>query len=363
MKRKQLLATLLAAAFAVTAVGCGGEETSSSSSVASTSSGGTSSTSSETAEEAPEIAGGGPVVTHVDGYPSRNIQVIHAFGPGDPTESYLRQMLAYIEKDLGFEYKFTVVNKEGGSGLIGWTAIATAEPDGYTLGYLPSPMLQNPVTMGDECEYTKDSFDFIGNMVTDPGCIAVAADSPYQTLQEMVTDAQDPNVTISIGTTGLTTSEARAVTQIQKATGATFRVIPYNSPAEATASVRGGHIDAFCMNVSDAYTEISEGSVRLLAVGTEERASKFPDVPTYQECGYDVIQYSMRAFGGPKGIPEDILQMLRQSYARAQADPEVQAYADNLGMFVDPKSPQQIQEAWDALDADMRALWETDPWQ
>ena len=115
------------------------------------------------------------------------------------------------------------------------------------------------------------------------------------------------------------------------------------------------------MNVSDAYTEITEGSVRLLAVGTEERASKFPDVPTYQECGYDVIQYSMRAFGGPKGIPEDILQMLRQSYARAQADPEVQAYADNLGMFVDPKSPQQIQEAWDALDADMRALWETDP--
>ena len=100
-----------------------------------------------------------------------------------------------------------------------------------------------------------------------------------------------------------------------------------------------------------------------LAVGTEERSAFLPDVPTYQECGYDVVQYSMRAFGGPKGIPEDILQMLRQSYARAQADPEVQAYADNLGMFVDPKSPQQIQEAWDALDADMRALWETDPWQ
>ena len=363
MKRKQLLATLLAAAFAVTAVGCGGGETSSSSSAASTSSGSTSSTSSEAAEEAPEIAGGGPIVTHVDGYPSRNIQVIHAFGPGDPTESYLRQVLAFMEKDLDFDYKFNVINQEGGSGLIGWTAIATADPDGYTLGYLPSPLLQNPIVMGDECQYTKDSFDFIGNMVTDPGVIAVGPNSQYTTLQEMVEAAKDPSIAVSIATTGLTTSEARAVTQIKNLTGADFQVVPFNSVGEISSAVRGGHVDALCMNVADINSELENGDLVALAVGTEERSAFLPDVPTYQECGYDVVQYSMRAFGGPKGIPEDILQMLRQSYARAQADPEVQAYADNLGMFVDPKSPQQIQEAWDALDADMRALWETDPWQ
>ena len=357
---KRIAAALLAAVFCAAAVGCSGEEPSSSSSTASTAS---ASSSAAAEEEAPEIAGGGPIVTHVDGYPSRNIQVIHAFGPGDPTESYLRQVLAFMEKDLDFDYKFNVINQEGGSGLIGWTAIATADPDGYTLGYLPSPLLQNPIVMGDECQYTKDSFDFIGNMVTDPGVIAVGPNSQYTTLQEMVEAAKDPSIAVSIATTGLTTSEARAVTQIKNLTGADFQVVPFNSVGEISSAVRGGHVDALCMNVADINSELENGDLAALAVGTEERSAFLPDVPTYQECGYDVVQYSMRAFGGPKGIPEDILQMLRQSYARAQEDPEVQAFAENMNLPVDPRSPQEIQEAWDALDADMRALWETDPWQ
>ena len=124
-------------------------------------------------------------------YPRRAVQLIVAFPAGGSTDVGARILAAAAEKDLG--QPITVVNKGGAGGQLGFTEIARARPDGYTLGFLNLPGL-NTIILDPErkAAFNIDSFIPIVNQVLDPGLIWVKGDSPYKTLADLIDAAPAP---------------------------------------------------------------------------------------------------------------------------------------------------------------------------
>jgi tripartite-type tricarboxylate transporter receptor subunit TctC len=296
-----------------------------------------------------------------DDYPNKEITYIYPFGTGSMQDVYIRVLAEKIKEKEGWKNSIVVQQKEGASGDIGWTAFTESDPDGYTIGFAPTAMLITAI--GEGRPYTADNLEFIFNMMTDPGCIAVAADSEYNSLSDLLTAAKEKPGTISIGVTSTTGSEGLAVLQLEAASGAVFNVVPFDGEPEVLTAVAGGHCDALCLNVGDCTTFVQDGSVKLLATGDTERSAFEPDVPTYQESGYDVVQANSRAIAAPKGTDTAIIQYLSDCFMAAAQDPDVIAQMSELNVPYDAMDYKTCQENFDGYYQEYLALWDSEPWK
>ena len=162
MSKKVLKAVALsmAAALALSLAACGGSS-SSSSAAASSSAAGSEAASGDASTGLPE------------GYPTQDITYINAFAAGSSYDVYFRLLAEKVRKMEGWEHSIVVEYKEGASGDVGWTALAQAEPDGYTIGFFPTAALIDGVSSGRP--YSTEGVDNVMGMMADPGVIGVAA--------------------------------------------------------------------------------------------------------------------------------------------------------------------------------------------
>lgn len=243
-------------------------------------------------------------------YPRRAVQLVVAFPAGGSTDVGARILAGLAEKDFG--QPITVVNKGGAGGQIGFTEIARARPDGYTLGFLNLPGM-NTITLDPErkAAFTVDSFIPVVNQVLDPGLIWVKGDSPYKTLAELVDAAKKNPGKISACTTGILSDDHLAILMVQEATGAEFRIVHFDGGAQQITGVLGGHVDVAFDNVGGVFKRVLSGEVRGLAVTDVERSKFLPQVPCTKELGLaTVISNSTRGVGAPKGTPADICKVV-----------------------------------------------------
>src|SRR6478752_8343312 len=151
-------------------------------------------------------------------YPEQPINMIIAYAPGGGTDIAARVMIPFIEKYLGEGAKINVINRPGASGDIGFTAIATATPDGYTIGFINTPpVLTTPIER--KAAYTWQSYDLLGNIVDDPGTFCVHSDSPYKNLAELAAYAKANPGIVSVGSTGVGSDDHLAMLKFQKSAG------------------------------------------------------------------------------------------------------------------------------------------------
>lgn len=293
-------------------------------------------------------------------YPARQLIYSYAFGAGSPQDAYIRTLFSIIQKNEGWNNNMVVQYNEGASGRIGWTSLVNADKDGYTIGFTPTAMLI-PAN-SEDVEFQIEKFDMIFNMMSDPGVVGVAADSEFETLEDLMNAAKDNPGTISIGVTSTIGQEGLTVTLLERASGAQFNVTPFNSEPDVLAGVQGGHVDAFCLNVSDATTFVENGAVKFLATGDTERSEFYPEIPTYQEAGYDVTQVNMRAISAPEGTDPLVLEYLENCLLKAASDPEAVEKAEELQIPVDTLGANEVTKRFEELDAMYKELWETDPW-
>ena len=344
MKKKSIIAVITVIAMCFLMVACG-----------------KSTVSNVPSDEAPE-ATKRPEGVPAD-YPNKNIEVIYPFGPGSLNEVYFRLLAAEVEKNEGFKNKFVISFKEGGGGQIGWSTIAKAPNDGYTIGFVQSALLALPISKG-VTSFGVDKYSYIFNMMTDPAAIGVLPDSEFNSLTELVDYAKANPEQVSIAVNSLNGSESMALSQIANAAGgAKFNLLAYESEAEAIAAVRGGHVDAFCLQIGDAATEIDSGAVKIIATGDNERSAFLPDVPTFQEQGYDVVSANMRAVGGPVGMPEPIRQYLEDCFIKAAQNPEIAKKALELKMPIQILTGAELKTAWEERVKGLEELWKTNPWE
>lgn len=295
------------------------------------------------------------------GFPAgKNIEIIVGFAAGSATDLNARMLATYLEDELGTSV--TIANREGGGGEIGWTALANAKADGYTMGVINSPAFQLPIQNPDTCKFTIDSFIPVGNMVTDPGVILVGADSPINNIEDLVAAAKANPGGVTVSVTGMNTSEARAINTLAKTFDVQFQLIPYDGSTEGINALIGNHVQVSCQNVGDILPQLAQGNVKAIAVGSKERSDLLPDVPTYGEQGLDFNQFSMRTFCVPAGTDPEIVAVLEAGIAAVMENPDFVKQAEEANVLLDYQDSASMIQVYKDLDAQWRAEWEVTPW-
>lgn len=265
----------------------------------------------------------GSSVAHAE-YPEKPITMIVPWTAGGSTDQTARVLAKAAEAGLG--QPIVILNQPGASTTIGMAALAAAKPDGYTIGTLSSTgylvALQGRQLSFDPI----NAFSYISYYGDNVIGIAVKADAPWKTLQDLIEDGKKRPGAIKYGTAGVGTTQHLTTEAIQFGSKAKFVHVPQQGSAASMPALLGGHVD-FVTETSVWAPFIEDKSVRLLAVTTPKRAAPYPDVPTLNELGYKSLR-SVQAIIAPAGLPEPIRAKLESAFRKALTD---KAFQDTMG--------------------------------
>jgi tripartite-type tricarboxylate transporter receptor subunit TctC len=249
-------------------------------------------------------------------YPVRAVRVIVPSAPGGGTDIIGRVLAQHFSGVFG--QPFVVENKAGAGNMIGIEAAARSAPDGYTLLFVPSPLVLNSVL------YKKVSYDPVRDFApitlaaTAPNVLLVGPSVPARTLSEFIALAKQKPGALNYGSAGIGTLPHISMELFKSMTGTELQHVPYKGTTPGVADLMGGQIAAMFANAITARPLVDAGRVRALAVSGPARAAAFPGVPTVAEAGvpsYESVQwYGLLA---PAGTPAQIVARLHAEAVKA----------------------------------------------
>ena len=288
-------------------------------------------------------------------YPSRTIETQVGYAAGGASDIIARVVAEYLTTELGGSV--IVENYAGAGGEIAYTGVATAEKDGYTLGYINAPATMS-IALSREVNYTMDDFAFIGNVIYHENLIVVSPDGPYKTIQDLFDAAKANPGTISIGNSGAYADDHLASLKMQHETGLTFNDTMFQGTAPSLVALMGNHIDAVVCNVADAVQKSSDGQIVVLATMGSERNPHFPDAPTLKELGYDVVMGNYTTLVAPAGTPDDVLDKLRTALEKVcNSDEYIQAAGVDAGLPIQYFNAEEIEKIYKNANEELIKLW------
>lgn len=256
-------------------------------------------------------------------FPDRPVQLIVPWAAGGGMDAVMRIFANGLEAEL--KQPVNVINRTGGGGITGHTAIATAAPDGYTIGGAsPEISFYKSLGLGD---LTPESMDLFSRVSLIPAGITVKVDSPYKTAADYLKAAKEnPKGAMLASGTGVGGSWHIASGGILKAAGIApdaVRWVPSNGGAPALQDLVAGGITAFTGSPIEAKAMLDAGRVRTILLMTNERHPNFPDVPSAKEIGLDWTYENWFALAAPKGIPADRRKILFDAAQRTMQREDV----------------------------------------
>ncbi len=272
-----------------------------------------------------------PVSSALAAWPERPVTVIVPFAAGGGTDATARILASLLEKELG--QPFNVVNRPGGSGVVGHTATAQARPDGYTIGIATTELNSyKPLGLAD---LAPGSFTPIALYNFDPAAVHVPADSKYKTLADLL-DALKKGETVRISTGGPLGGSWHTgfglLLVSQKIDPMKVTFVPSNGAAPGLQEMVAGGVDATASSLPEAKSLIDAGKVRSLGVVGPVRLAAFPDVPTTKEAvGTEVMGGAWRAVLAPKGIPNDVRDRLVAAMQKVVATEDFKKFMNDRG--------------------------------
>lgn len=268
-------------------------------------------------------------------YPNRPISLIVPWGAGGGTDATARIVGALLERDLG--QPVNVINRTGGSGVVGHSAIATAPPDGYTIGMITveiSMMHWQGLT-----ELTPASYTPLALMNEDPPGVQVSATSPYKTIKELAEAIKtSPHGKFKASGTGQGGIWHLALVGWLQAMGLKadhVAWVPSNGAAPAMQDLAAGGIDIVTCSVPEGRSMIDAGKARSLAIMAPARNPLFPNVPTLkEELGIDYSVGAWRGIAGPKNLPADIAAKLTAALKKVNTSKDFIDFMNGRGFGI-----------------------------
>ncbi|MGI9420060.1 MAG: tripartite tricarboxylate transporter substrate binding protein [Geminicoccaceae bacterium] len=254
-------------------------------------------------------------------YPERPVTIIVPWGAGGGTDTIIRIFAVGFEEAMG--QPINVVNRTGGSGVVGHSAITTAAPDGYTLGACTSEITYFQ-TIG-LADITPESFDLVSRLAIIPAGVTVAADSPHNSVEDVIAAAKESEMTSS--GSGIGGPWHMAVAGMMKASGASpdvVKFVPSKGGAPALQDLVSGGISMFTGSPIEARALADAGEVKVLAVMSDERSPAFPDVPTLKESGVDWSLANWFSLCAPKELPDEVKAKIEEAAEAAHGSGDVQ---------------------------------------
>jgi tripartite-type tricarboxylate transporter receptor subunit TctC len=250
-------------------------------------------------------------------FPAKEVQIVIPYAAGGATDLVFRALAASSQKYLG--KAVVVVNKPGGAGAVGFTDVAQAKPDGYTLVTAITPLTILPHQV--KTAFTYQNFEPIINVVQDPAMFQVRADAPWKTLQEFLEYARKNPGMITVGNSGAGGGVHLIALAFEKAAGVKFNHIPFAGGGPSVTALLGGHVNAVSVSPPEGIAHVKAGKLRIIALFSESRMPDFPNVATVREQGVDFAMGQWRGLAAPKGTPPEVVKVLHDAFKKGMEDP------------------------------------------
>jgi tripartite-type tricarboxylate transporter receptor subunit TctC len=264
-------------------------------------------------------------------YPERPITLIVPWGAGGGTDAVARFFGAMLEKDLG--QPVNVVNRTGGNGVVGHSAIAQAAPDGYTMGLITVEIAM--MHWQGLTELTPASYIPLALVNADPAGFQVRADSPYKTVKDVIDAAKaSPGKlkTSGTGQGGIWHLAIAGLLADMKLDPALMPWVPSNGAAPGLQDLVAGGVDVVPCSIPEARSLIDAGKVRSLAIFDTKAPALYPNLPTIKAAtGSDWTTAAWRGFALPKGTPKDVETRLVAAIKKAYDSKEYQDFLTQRG--------------------------------
>jgi tripartite-type tricarboxylate transporter receptor subunit TctC len=263
-------------------------------------------------------------------YPAKPVSVIVPMSPGGGTDMVGRAFAEALKKQLG--QSFVVENVAGAGSAIGTTKLHGSKADGYTLGivggFLVSTSLQGAA------KFPATDLTHIARLSQETFVLAVLADSPWKTVADFAEASKKEPGKITLGTAGSGAMTHLAAEALSQKTGAKFNLIHFAGGAKEITAVLGGHVSGGVFSQVEVLPHSGAGGkLRVLAVFSDKRTDKLPDIPTLKEQGIQGVPPGpWQGLAGPKGMPEPVKKALVEAAAKASEDRDWQDFLGKNGL-------------------------------
>lgn len=286
-------------------------------------------------------------------WPERPVTLIVPWAAGGGTDATARIIASLLQKELG--QPVVVVNRSGGNGVVGHQAIASAQPDGYTLGMLTveiSMMHHQGLTKLTPQDYTP-----LALMNVDSAAITVSAASPYKNMDDLMKAIRaNPGKLKASGTGqgGIWHLAIAGMLSDMKLDPSAVPFVPSNGAAPAMLELAAGGIDIVPAALAEARSLIEAGRARPLAVMSDSPSTLFPAVPTLKAAtGSDWKVGVWRGIAGPKGLPAEVQTKMQAALKKVNQSKEYKDFMALRGFGIDYANGSDFGKFMDQGDVDM----------
>ena len=274
-------------------------------------------------------------------YPERTIKIVVPFAPGGGTDVVARTLAQAMARDLGVSV--IIENKPGAGAIIGTQAVATSDPDGYTL---LMGTVANAVNSSLQAKLPYDhdrDLAPVALIARSFNIVVVNPQSPYHSIADLIAAARAEPDKLSYGTFGTGTSAHLAGELFKHMARVNLTTVPYKGAAPAITDLIGGQIHVIFTTVASAASLIEGGQLRALAVTSAKRSPAFPQLPTVSESG--LPGYDAEAWYGlfaPAKTPSEIVARLNRSAAMAVDAESFKKLSVNEGFVLVAAPPSEF---------------------
>ena len=289
------------------------------------------------------------------GYPSRPITLIVPWGAGGGTDATARIIGSLLEKELG--QPVNVVNRTGGSGVVGHAAIAAAAPDGYTIGLATVEICM--MHWQGLTELTGASYTPLALVNADPAGVQVRSDAPYKTINDLLAAIKsNPGKLKASGTGqgGIWHLALAGLLRDQKIDPAAVPWVPSNGAAPGLQDMVAGGVDIAPVSLPEARSLIDAGKVKSLVIMNDKPSALYPNVPTLKAAtGSDWTMAAWRGMVAPKGIPPEARDKLVAALQKIATGKDYSEFMTSRGFGVVYAGPDDFAKFMAKSDSELGA--------
>ncbi|WP_267359464.1 MULTISPECIES: tripartite tricarboxylate transporter substrate binding protein [unclassified Methylobacterium] len=290
-------------------------------------------------------------------FPAREVTFIVPWNAGGSNDILARGLQPLL-KERGIT--MIVENQPGATGTIGMRRVATANPDGYTLGMGTSSTLAYMAE--GKTPLKSNQFTHIARVSIDPLMLLVPGSSPHQTLDDFLAHMKKNPGSVSIGTPGNYNLNHIFASMTARAAGVAYINAPYTGGAKVITDLAGGQIQAAVLKPAESLGQLQQGLVRALGVFADERLRQFPDVPTFKERGYDVFPFGpvvqMAYVVAPAKLPPEVRTKLIDGFSAAIGDQRFKDFAERNAFLTAPLTGDALAAEVDRVEQSIKVVAE-----
>src|ERR1700735_457438 len=249
-------------------------------------------------------------------FPARPVQVVVPATAGGPVDTAVRMIEPELEPALG--QPVVLLNRPGASGNLGMHDVATAEPNGYTIGQGVNSIFTITRISGTNVPFTLDDFTLLGNYATDVSVLAVSAGAPWQTLDDIVAYVHDNPGKLNYASAGVGTVSSLSMQALAHHFKLNMVAVPFQGGAQLTTAILGKQVDIGMVPYTTGAAMFESKKLRALVTTAPNRLPKLPDVPTFAETGLAVNGLNLiMGLYAPHGLSDGVQTVLVQGLAKA----------------------------------------------